>query len=80
MSDTPRTDGIHQKNIKSTDQSRTGLEDYIAMLEHAQTLELENAELLAAFKKIDEFTDLEMRDGDSARELSAAMLIKLGEL
>ena len=52
MSDTPRTDGIHQKNIKSTDQNRTGLDDYISMMKHAQTLERQNAELLAALKEV----------------------------
>jgi hypothetical protein len=48
--------------------------------EDYSTLESQNAKLLAAIKKIHKFTDLEMRDGDSARELSAAILLELGEL
>ena len=71
MSDTPRTDAL---DFRLKDPSKAELANL------ARDLERQNAELLAAFKKILNFTDLEMKDGDSARELSAAILIKLGKL
>jgi hypothetical protein len=50
MSDTPRTDAVHESNVKATDPNRLGVEDYLAMMDHARTLERQNAELLAALK------------------------------
>lgn len=52
MSDTPRTDAVHESNVKATDPNRLGVEDYLAMLDHARTLERQNAELLAALRRI----------------------------
>jgi hypothetical protein len=75
MNDTPRTDALYAVIDGKLPSIQFG-----EMFAHARTLERQNAELLAAFKKILNFTDLEMKDGDSARELSAAILIKLGKL
>jgi len=52
MSDTPKTDAVHESNVKATDPNRLGVEDYLAMMHHARTLERQNAELLAALKRI----------------------------
>lgn len=78
MSETPRTDAVHAKNVKSKDPARTGLEDYVAMMEHAQALERENASLIAELSEY-ERTVAHMRDGARLQDSATAAVMERAE-